>query len=294
MMVIIKIARCMIFVIALAHFIHHPIVGMERAKYPSLPVSSSGRVEHDRFSKTSSPNKVTPNEKWSQLKAGSETRGFRYEMKVFLIDGEFEKEGTLYYRGKKFPGNIENTLSITDKLTLHETPSIISISPADPTGRYVFFYGGIGRELEKGRFFYGSESPNLFLADVMDMEFRKVPLPRHGVENWIAWSQNGKYAVLFEEDHELPWLYVIDLNKCNLHIIDMDRSILTRGNGEKIQYDMESFSWKSKNQLQGTAHITCSKYETPDCDYSDVKRSYRVIIDLGSEGIKHSYEWMPN
>ena len=214
-------------------------------------------------------------EKWSELNVGGELRGF-----------QIQNDGTLIYKNTEFSSKLRVEWGSGNGKLESVPPEKIFISSANPSGKLVFIRSNVTNMPFSG----------LYIADIINRKLIRIdPFYHYGVsDDWLMWSPNEKYALLYEIRDEYPTLHRINLETAETKSIDLN--YLAKGVDEIIEYDMSSFIWGDYNTLRWKVDVKCSEIARglygidpkikEECNPNYLKPSYKIETDIANLDIK--------
>lgn len=200
---------------------------------------------------------------WKQIQPGAAWQEIQFDRqkRVWLINGD------------------SKTLLVT--LPGDEESSTLGVSPPDPTGRYVFVVAE-GVDINRG-----------WIVDKTAGRATRLELP-DGVDDFSAWSPDGKYVVLhtsLTDGPEQLWV----LEAANLHVREVHRAGLKDGvksccglddwakaKGEAGKVDEETVQWKDARDFSFRLWTRCNPSENAECGAERELGAFLVTVNSES------------
>ncbi len=141
-----------------------------------------------------------------------------------------KEDGSLDYRGKWIARPLISSPSFVwaGKIPAEK----LILLPPSPSGRYRIIQ------------LCARHDCTVFIFDSHRNIVKKVPGGHGGLQNWIKWSDDDAYAILWKRNDDLDWLYFYDTNKLNYF------HPFPKGNGDRsVIIDTSTFSWVNNREL---------------------------------------------
>lgn len=228
------------------------------AAVPSMKIST-----HASQATSQNNSQTADSNLWKQIQPGAAWQGIQVDRqkRVWLAAGDSR---TLLFT---VPGDEES--------------STLGVSPPDPSGRYIFVVAE-GVDANRG-----------WIVDKTAGRATRLELP-DGVDDFSAWSPDGKYVVLHTSLYEgSEQLWVLEVP--SLRIREVRRGSLSAGvksccgldgwakaKGEQGKVDEETVQWQDAKAFSFRLWTRCSPSENPACDAGRELAAYIVTVNIES------------
>jgi dipeptidyl aminopeptidase/acylaminoacyl peptidase len=228
------------------------------AAVPSMKIST-----HASQASSQNNSQTADSNLWKQIQPGAAWQGIQVDRqkRVWLANGDTK---TLLFT---VPGDEES--------------STLGVSPPDPTGRFLFVVAE-GVDINRG-----------WIVDKTAGRATRLELP-DGVDDFSAWSPDGKYVVLHTSLYEGPeQLWVLEA--ANLHFRKVHRTELkagvksccglddwAKGKGEQSKVDEETVQWQDAKAFSFRLWTRCNPSENAECDAERELSAYIVTVNIES------------
>lgn len=230
--------------------------GLVLAAIPSVNISTRASHAGSQNNPETADNKL-----WRQIQPGAAWQGIQLDRqkRVWLANGDSR---TLLFT---VPGDEES--------------STLGVSPPDPNGKYIFVVAE-GVDANRG-----------WIVDKSAGRATRLELP-DGVDDFSAWSPDGKYVVLHTTLYEGPeQLWVLEA--ANLHVREVHRRELkagvksccgldewTKAKGEQGKVDEETVQWHDAKTFSFRLWTRCNPSENAQCDAGRESSAYVVAVNV--------------